>query len=91
MIIVDDDGLKGDKGDIGIQGEKGDKGEAGTGLKWKGEWVYGNYEVGDLVRYFDAVDWAVYICISPPVINYRYRFIVCSNSNFIVNVNNYIK
>ena len=70
LIIVDDDGLKGDKGDIGIQGEKGDKGEAGTGLKWKGEWVYGNYEVGDLVRYFDAVDWAVYICISPPVINY---------------------
>jgi hypothetical protein len=70
LIIVDDDGLKGDKGDIGIQGEKGDKGEAGAGLKWKGNWVYGNYEVGDLVNYFDAVEWAVYICVSKPIINY---------------------
>ena len=85
LIIVDDDsakgekGDKGDKGDIGlpgiqgiqgIQGEKGDKGEAGVGLKWKGNWVYGNYEVGDLVNYFDAVEWAVYICTNKPIINY---------------------
>ena len=78
LSIVDDDsakGEKGDKGDIGlpgiqgiqgIQGEKGDKGEAGAGLKWKGNWVYGNYEVGDLVNYLEDV----YICVSKPIINY---------------------
>ena len=82
LIIVDDDsakgekGDKGDKGDIGlpgiqgIQGEKGDKGEAGAGLKWKGNWVYGHYEVGDLVSYFNAVEWGVYICVSKPIIDY---------------------
>jgi hypothetical protein len=79
LIIVDDDsakgekGEKGEKGDIGlpgIQGIQGEKGEAGAGLKWKGNWVYGNYEVGDLVSYFDAVEWAVYICTNKPIINY---------------------
>ncbi len=61
LIIVDDDGLQ------GIKGEKGEKGE---GIRWRGNWVYGNYEVGDLVNYFDAVEWAVYICVSKPIINY---------------------
>ncbi|HEY9863073.1 MAG TPA: hypothetical protein V6D21_02725 [Candidatus Obscuribacterales bacterium] len=47
---------------------KGDKGNAG--LAWKGNWVYGHYEIGDLVSYFDGVDLSVYICTNKPIINY---------------------
>ncbi|VXD15498.1 hypothetical protein [Planktothrix paucivesiculata] len=64
LIIVDDDSAK------GIQGIQGEKGEKGEGIRWKGVWQYGPYQVGDLVSYFDAVEWAVYICTNPPVINY---------------------